>query len=90
VQISGDSPLHFRDQSIRSDRHCVTFDDLPIGDLVVGLQGWWSNEPDGAFGMLTSHGVTLKSGETTTMRFDKTVKIVQFGVTRAFGAAVAK
>ena len=72
VTVSSEKTFLVPSQLLRGDRRRVTFDDLPTGELTVRFNAWArGGEPNDAYGSTRDRQVTLKSGETTTFRFEK-------------------
>lgn len=71
VQVVADSLSDFPSEFVPADRHRVTFDDLPTGELGVSLNGWSGNNPDDSLGRVYRRSVTIKSGQTAAVRFTK-------------------
>ncbi len=72
VTVSSEKTFFVPSQLLRGDRPRVTFDDLPTGELTVRFNAWArGGDPDDAYGSTMDRKVTLKSGETTTFRFEK-------------------
>jgi hypothetical protein len=73
VMVYGDKTLVvIPPQLLRGDRQRVTFEDLPTGELTVRFNAWArGGDRDDAYGSTTERHVKLKSGETTTFRFEK-------------------
>jgi hypothetical protein len=72
VTVSSDKTFLVPSQLLRGDRPRVIFDDLPTGELTVRFNAWArGGDPDDASGSTRDQHVTLKSGETMTLRFEK-------------------
>jgi carboxypeptidase family protein len=72
VTVSGEKTFVVPSQLLRGDRPRVTFEDLPTGELTVRFNAWArGGDRDDAYGSTMERHVTLKSGETTTFRFEK-------------------